>query len=354
MKNVTLFKHRLSQSDIAEFFLSLCAFIETGVSILEALKVISSSQPKHKMTYEKIINSVQSGKSFAGSLHQEIAMSTMVYQMIKIGETRGMLRPMLHKAALYINKSRSLTSSLVGAFIYPCIISTGLIGLVVALMIYMMPQLLPMFSSMNVALPFSTRLLLWFYKLIAHHFIGLSIFGVCMCITISLCWKKSDTLKTIVERVLLRVPVVSGLFCSYIQQRTFYALSLLLESGLILPDALNSVAVIIQSITARHALIDISRRTRLGESFSHSMLTQGKFFGEKAIAMIRVGENTGTLIKVTARMAEDAERILEEKIKIFTKLVEPAIMTLLAVCVGFIAVSIISPMYSLTSHINAQ
>ncbi len=337
---------------MSRFCQSMNAFLDSGISVSEALSIQNTLDSRKSDAYKKLSEAVMAGKSLAESLRQFFRTPSIIVALIKIGEERGKLREVFGRCSEYLTKQQRIRQNIMGALLYPCLIFLAMNALMIVLASYVFPQLIPVFTSMGVSLPFSTRLILFLYNFFSTYWIY-----VILTISISaflgiFVFKKYVRVRNLIQHILIKTPLISKIVKHYMLQRLFYLLSLLTESGVSVTNSFEHVVYHITFKPVHDVFHDIQMRMKAGLSLSECMKKHPYIFETALVSAVAVGEKTSTLPNAIKRISEEKERELDMVIQFCIKISEPAVMTALAIVVGFVAFSVIAPMYSLTPSLH--
>ena len=352
-KKVPFYLH-LSIHDKTLFLKHLTVMLEAGIPLRNALKTILLQNNSSTLKYvvETAIKDISDGRQMTYTLKKFPQLfDSFFINSIQVGESSGTLSITLQYLGRQMEKSASLKSQVRGALIYPFIVLFGAVGIAVYLAFFLLPQLLPLFQTLSVSLPISTRILLWTTTAIREQWAFL-LFGTLGLITaISIVWRLSFAVRLMCHRILLFLPV-AGHLAREIQINQFArVLGTLLTSGTHIVDALGIAASAATNLVYRHHFQQIMEGVQRGETMTHELMKHTRLFSHTVISLVTIGEQTGTLPKSLMALGEFSERDIEDTIKNLTILIEPFILLLMGVLVGFIALSIITPIYQLTQGV---
>lgn len=343
------FSKGVGSSDIVNFTRQLSVMISAGLTITEALTAIRNQATNRSL--EKLVTdlsvSVEGGMSFSDGLARHKNVFPEIYvAVVQSGETSGILDTMLNRLADNLEKERELRGKVKGALLYPAIILVGVIGVIAAMMIFVVPQMSNLYSQLNIELPFTTKIViavsnfftaLWYiaFLLMAGIYIGFS------------SWRKTASGKKTFDDFVLKTPAWGKLETATNVVEISRTLALLVGAGTPIIEALNSVGRGARNTLFQEAVFRVAKKVEKGLSltvaFSHEPI-----FPALIVQMARVGEEAGKLDEVMLKMSTYFESEVERSVKTFTTLLEPIILIMLALVVGFIMISVIMPIYSIT------
>ena len=345
VKEQTLFAKRLS-------FL-----IKANVPILECLHLIrkqTKSKGKRKV-FDSVIADVSNGQYLAGSLGKFGGLfGEFTINLIRVGEQSGILSQNLAYLADELSKKQALQRKVVGALVYPVFITVATLGVTGMITAFIFPKLMPIFTSLHVDLPLTTRVL-----------IGVSVFlrewGIVMVVALVALIAGTLFVRSRFERVrlwgdiaLLYIPLVSSITRSYNLANFTRTLGLLLKSGVHLTEAMDIVAQTTKNRLYRLAYQRITRNVIKGEPISRTLESLPRLFPDMLTHMIAIGETTGNLSATLVYLSELYEAEVDELTKNLSSSIEPVLMIVMGVLVGLIAVSVITPIYAITQHLQPK
>lgn len=357
MKVPTFFVARFSIKEQTLFAKRLSFLVTAGMPILDALSLIrtqTKSKAKKQML-DKIITDVSNGQFLSRSLERiPHLFSRVAIQLIRVGETSGTLSQSLSYLAGELQKKHILTRKIVGALLYPVFITAGTLGVTVLLIMYIFPKILPIFLSLDVTLPLSTRILIgvsWYLS----HFGFYTLFFLCFVLVgFVILRKKYIRIEQWEDKALFHTPLAGNLMRAYNVANFSRTLAVLLESGMRLSDALHTLASVTHNTLYISACSEISESLLRGEALSRGLERHPKLFPDTLRHLVAVGESTGTLATSLVYVAELYESEVDEQTKNLSGSVEPVLMVVMGLLVGFVAISVITPMYEITAHLSPR
>ena len=350
-----LFATRLSVKDQTLFAKRLSFLVKAGVPILDSLELLkkqTKSKAKVRM-YERVISDVANGQFLSTSLGRfQGAFGDFALNIIKVGETSGVLSENLSYLAEELKKKHALKRKVVGALVYPIIITLSTFGMTSFLISYIFPKILPVFKSLHVGLPWSTRFLIFLSDLIRSQ--GLSIFFLLIALTISsiVAWRKISSLHRLGDRVLLRVPISGAIARDYNLANICRTLGLLLKSGTRVVEAVVITSATTANLLYRQELQRVAEGVVKGQKISKHLEARSDLFPEMMTQLVAVGETTGNLSDTLLYLSAMYESELDEATKNLSSAIEPVLMILMGLIVGFVAISIITPIYQITQNLS--
>jgi type IV pilus assembly protein PilC len=343
----------VKEKDKIIFARNLGAMLGAGLAISRAIFVMKKQAKnlKFKAVLEDIEDYIKKGNNLSNSLsrHPKVFSSIFV-AMVKAGEESGSLTESLKVVSLQMEKAYTLKKKIRGAMIYPGIILFAAFTIGILMLMFVVPTLTETFKELDVELPLSTRSIIIISDFMKNH--TLIFLGAFIAIAGSLySYLRTAKGKRNLDFVLLHTPLISGLVRETNSARTSRTLSSLLSSGVEVVNALSITKDVIQNSYYKDILKEseekVQKGVQLSEIFSKYEDLYPVFVGE----MINVGEETGKLPEMLLSVAVFYEDDIDQKTKNMSTIIEPFLMIFIGAFVGFFALSMISPIYSLSSGI---
>ncbi len=337
------------------FFIKRLSFlIRAEVPLVQALQILSQqSGEKMRSTIETITRDVSNGQLLSRSLQKnETFLGGFAIQMIQVGEHSGTLSDNLEYLAEELKKRHTLQKKVISAFVYPVVVFVATIGIVLFLILYLFPKIIPVFSSLHMQLPLSTRMLIVISKYIHDYWLS-GIIGIVGLFTITiLTIKKNERVRMLFDRVLLRVPLFGAVIQSYNLTHITRICGILLRSGLPLSETLQIVSSVVQNRVYQKCVENSVLAIGRGETLSSSLKKHDAVFPSISIQIISVGEASGNLASSLLYLSDFFEQEVDEFTKNVSNIIEPLLMLVMGLLVGFIAISIITPIYGITQNLH--
>lgn len=348
-------KKMVPRKEIMNFSRQLAVFMKAGIPIMESLEVIvEETQGKLlKSVLLDMVDSLRNGDTFAAAAaaHPE-AFPNYYVGILESAELTGNLDEVLNQLADYIDRDVKARGKITSALIYPMVVAAMSVVTVVILAVFVLPRFVVFFNSLNAKLPLVTRMLLGVSGIFSHWwfvFVGLALAITATFMTM----RRSEKGQAILDGWLLRLPVVGDLAQTSILERTMRILSSLLRAGVDLPRSMTVTAESANNSVYRKAIEGIREDMMEGQGLAGPLARTGLFPGA-ARQMFRVGEETGTLDQQLEVAAAYYGRELETKVDRATSLFEPAIIIIMGLVVGFVAVALISAMYGIYNQVSVH
>jgi type IV pilus assembly protein PilC len=332
----------------------LSVMLDSGIPLREALEVMVgqvSSKSMQRML-NVMIKDLSDGFTLSSSLEKfPRVFKPFSVNIIRVGESSGTLPSALQYQAIQLEKSRELQGKVKSALFYPLIIFVGAMGIASYLAFFILPKLIPMFSSLNVKLPATTQGLLIVSMFVLHKWMYLIVIVVVLVVICSLLYR-IHAVKFAVHRAVLHIPVFGNLLSSI--QIAFFTriLGILLTSGVQIVQAIAVTSDSASNLVYRKQLRAVAENVERGEAITSELERYPKLFPKITVGMIKVGDRTGRLAESLMTAAEFSEKEVDELTKNLSTLIEPITLLLVGGLVGFLALAIVTPIYQITQGIN--
>ncbi|HEY9480877.1 MAG TPA: type II secretion system F family protein [Candidatus Paceibacterota bacterium] len=335
------------------FVKNLSAMLKAGLPLARAITVLERQMTSRE--WKKIFTSIQDNLAKGVSLSQSMAafpkaFSALVVSMVAAGEESGSLAQSLSIVGEELEKSYELKRKVRGALLYPAIIITLMLAIGALMFVYVLPKLTATFKDFNVELPLTTRLIIASSDYFQAHWLMI-ILAVVAIVVAFIVFFRSSVGKRFFDKLVLKFPVIGKIAIEVNCARATRTLSSLLSSGVDAVAAIKIASDVVQNVHYKSMLsgvsVDIQKGSTLESLFSNRPDLYPPFVGE----MIGVGEETGTLSKSLLEVAVFYENEVTEKTKDLSTVIEPLLMIVIGVGVGFFALAMVSPIYSLSEKI---
>lgn len=320
---------------------------------MQALQILKNQvqNPAMAEVIRGVIASVEEGKSFSLAISKYPNVFSPIYvSLIRASETAGLLDKVLLRLADNLEKQQKLRSMIRSALTYPVIVIILMVVVMSIMMIFVIPQLSGLYDNMGIELPLPTQIVVGISNFMIK-FWPFMIGGTVLGVFYFRKWRKTPTGKSIIDRIVLKLPVFGKLITQSIMVEFSRTFGLLVGTGSLVVESLNESADVVGNMYYRSAILDLGRKVEKGVTIGDAMLSD-PLFPPIIVEMVKIGEQTGKLDDSLLRVSEYFEREVEQTIKTLTTAMEPFIMIILAVGVGFLILSIITPIYNLISQIG--
>jgi len=344
-----------SRKDILNFTNQLAVMIRAGISLQESLESIAvqNTNLKFKVIITDLKNRIEAGQSFSQALSEHSQVFSNLYiNMVAAAEVSGSLSAMLQKLAEYLDSEAETRSQVKGAMVYPVIIAVMAVSVTVFLLCFVLPRFTAIFSGKEHLLPTPTKVLMassaglrgyWYFIVPA---VGASLWAFWFFIGTSagrLWWDKTK----------LRLPLIKTLCRSLYITRSLHTMGVLIRAGVPILNTISITAQISGNVLYKRMWLGVHEEVRQGKKIASS-LGQYNLMPGNVVQMIRSGEDSGTMGDVLRDVANYYARELKTVIKTVTSMIEPIMICIMGVLVGFIAMSIILPIFRMSSLVMGK
>lgn len=346
---------RLSSKEQVFFIKRLAFLIRANVPILEGLYMVKdqTSSRRHVRIVSKVIDDISNGQSLAKSLGKfPHIFGDFGINIIKVGEHSGTLSQNLEYLADELKRRQELRRKVMGAFVYPAVVTLATLGITGFLMLYLFPKIMPIFSSLHMELPLSTKIVMAISTFLQNW--GLTALGVLVAtmIVVTILLRRSKAFHYVFDQWVIRLPVVGTVVRHYNLANASRTVGLLLKSGVTLSTALPLTADTLQNLVYKEQFMKLAECVNRGQEISTHLRTNRLLFPDVVPQMVAVGERSGNLSNTLVYLSEFYEAEVQDFTKNLSSLIEPALMVMMGIMVGFVAISIITPIYGITQNLH--
>lgn len=344
------FFQRIGMDDRVNFTRQLSTMITSGLPLTEALSILETqARPAMAKVVGTILREIEGGRNLADSLESHPEVFNKVYvSLVRAGEAAGILDTVLNRLADNLEKQRDFQGKIKGAMIYPAVIVTAMVGVGFIMVVFVIPRLTVLYEEFEAELPIMTKILLGFSQFVSNYWYLAILLGVGMVFFFRFL-SIHPALRDKREDLLFRLPIYGKLRQQMMLTEFSRTLGLLVGAGVLVVEALNIVKESLGSSKYEKALDEASKRVEKGSSLAVA-LAQADIFPPLLPQMVAVGEETGKIDEVLGKISGYFEREAEVLVKGLTTAIEPLIMVVLGIGVGFLVISVIMPIYNLTSQ----
>ncbi|MBN1866343.1 type II secretion system F family protein [Candidatus Sumerlaeota bacterium] len=344
---------RVRLDDLVVFSRQFSTMIRAGLPLIEVLNILSEQAEKVnlKKILKQVENDVEAGASLTEALlkHPKV-FGTFFISMVKAGEAAGMLASILDQIAQYLEKLASLQRKIKSAVVYPIVLSVVAFALLTFLMTVVVPVFIDIFSQLDQKLPVPTRVTIFVYRIITVYWLHTAI-GIGVTVAAFVSWYRTKSGRMILDKLQLRMPVFGPLFLKVGIAKFTRTLSTLIKSGVNILSALEIVAATSGNAVIEDAIVKTRVSIQSGESISRP-LAESQVFPPMVTRMIDVGERVGSLESMLSKIADFYEDQVDAAVAGLTSLLEPVMIVLLGIVIGFIVISMFLPLFSMVNAIK--
>lgn len=351
----SLFKSRkkIKIDDLVIFSRQLSTMVDAGIPLVGALDILGE-QIENKTFAAVIIeirNDVESGSSLSEALskHRNV-FSQLFVNMVRAGETSGMLDEILDRLALYLEKTSALQRKIKAAMVYPAVVSSMAIAITLLLLLKVIPVFKGIFEGFGAALPTPTLVLIAISDALQKYFL------ICAAVMVALGFLivkyiNTDKGRLRFDSLLLKLPIFGVLFTKVAVSKFTRTLSTLIKSGVPILAALDIVGKTSGNRLVEKTIEDVRANVREGESVAEP-LARSKIFPPMVTRMVAVGEQTGELEKMLSKIADFYDEQVDAAVTSLTSMMEPLIIAFLGIVIGTIVICMFLPIFKITSIVS--
>lgn len=352
-KSSLSFNRKVKLKDIAVFCRQFYVMLDSGLSIGKALNILieQGEKPKLREALIGVNGDLKRGETLASSMRKrKDVFPNLLTSMIDAGERSGNLDIILKRMAEYYEKETKIRGKIKSAMIYPIVLGVVAIIAITFILTFVMPTFVQMFEENNVDLPTSTKMVLGTSKMLGKY--GIIIFLILVTVIILLGkYLKSEEGQYKLSVINLKTPVIKKLTQKIIVSRFTRTMGIVSSSGMSLVTSLEIVASVVGNKIAEKELLKVKEKVLKGEGLGDSIM-KIKIFPPMLASMVKVGEEAGSLDSILDKTADFYDDELEREIQTATALIEPAMIVLMGVIIGFLLISILTPMFKMYNSIS--
>ena len=347
------FNRKVKLKDIAIFCRQFYVMLDSGLSIGKALNILieQCEKPKLREALIGVNGELKRGETLASSMRKrKDVFPNLLTSMIDAGERSGNLDIILKRMAEYYEKETKIRGKIKSAMIYPIVLGVVAIIAITFILTFVMPTFVQMFEENNVDLPMSTKMVLETSKVLGKY--GIIIFLILVTAIILLGkYLKSEEGQYKLSSINLKIPVIKKLTQKIIVSRFTRTMGIVSSSGMSLVTSIEIVASVVGNKIAEKELLKVKEKVLKGEGLGDSIMNI-KIFPPMLASMVKIGEEAGSLDSILDKTADFYDDELEREIKTATALIEPSMIVLMGIIIGFLLISILTPMFKMYNSIS--
>lgn len=340
---------RVKSDDIVNFTRQLATMINAGLPLIQALSILrQQSNPAMEKILKKLQQDIEGGSNLGDALAEHKAFGKVYISLVQAGEAAGALDTILVRLADTLEKQKEFRSKTKGALVYPGIVLSAMGIVMVVMMVFVVPRMTELYQDFDAELPFATQALIDLSSYMRNQWyvlVGIGVLGFVLLRA----WKRTPQGALQYDKFMLRLPVMGNLRKKILVTEFSRTMSLMISAGISLLEALDIVTGGLDNLVYSQAVQRARTGVEKGRPLSHS-LEREEVFPILLPQMVAVGEETGQLDDVLQKLAHYYESETEHAIKGLTTALEPMIMVVLGLGVGFLIIAIVMPIYNLTSQ----
>lgn len=345
--------NRVSFSDIVVMTRQLATMIQAGLVLSEALDILEEQQTnkRFKKVLKDISVDVKGGLDFAASLEKHPDIFPPLYsKLIRAGQVSGKMDTILLSLATNLEKEREFKSRVKSAMIYPVVVITMMIVVMMIMFFFVMPKLMGLYKESNIQLPLPTKIMIGLANFMTGFWWAILLVLIIVVGSLRRYTATAEGRMTF-DKLMLKIPVVGKIIKLIILTNFSRTFALLVSSGLSILESIKILGDIVGNRVYREDLDVSYKGVERGLSFSSQLLSMPVF--PKIVGqMIKTGEETGKIDEIMYKLADYFEQESDSSLKNATTLIEPVILVVLGISVAFLVISVILPIYQLTTSIK--
>lgn len=344
---------KVKKKDLAIFCRQFYTMLNSGVSIVKCLDILERQSENRilKNAIAEVYENVQKGMTLSeGMRSNDKVFPAILINMVESGEASGSLDVVMERMAIHYEKEFKIENKIRGAMIYPIVLAVIAIAVVIFMLVAVMPTFISMFESSGVPLPFPTRMLLGMSNSLKSHWY-IYLFVIAGIVFIIKYTGNTPGGALFYDTVKLRLPVMKTTVVKICTSRFTRTLATLLQSGIPLIQGIDIVSRVIGNEYVAQKLADSKEEVRKGVPLSRT-IRDTVVFPPMVDSMIKIGEESGALDDILNRCADFYDEEVEVAIQKMTELLQPIMIVIMAVIVGFIVISIALPMFDMMSTVQ--
>ncbi len=344
---------RIKADDLVVFSRQLATLIESGISLTRSLELLETQigNKRFRGILIEIIADLQQGHYFSEAIAKQGQAFPMMYaRLVEVGERTGGLEQSLLQLADYIEKETALVRKIRSAMAYPAFVLFMAVAVIVLMLTVALPPLMGLFESFGAELPIYTRILMALTNFVTDY--RLEIIAVVVAVAATcFFYFRSATGKYTWARMMVKIPIIKRVTINGAVARICNTMAILLKSGLALPEIIDLCIRTQGNLIIKGALESVKEELLQGKGLADPLAEQ-ELFPQMLVQMVRVGEETGALDSNMATLAVFYDQDVDRTVNAMSGMIEPALTILVGGMTGFIALSVMGPIYSLMSVIK--
>ncbi|MBU0570792.1 MAG: type II secretion system F family protein [Candidatus Omnitrophica bacterium] len=346
-------KKKVKLDDLVIFFRQLATMIDSGIPVVMSLDILIDQSENSTMesVLTEVRDSVNTGSSLSDAMagHSEI-FSALFVNMVRAGESSGTLDVILDRVATYIEKTNALQKKIKSALIYPAVVSGMAVVITLVLILKVIPVFKDIFSGFGAKLPAPTEFLINLSDFMRAYFFLIVIFIAAIVVVIKW-YLKTPRGRLIADSFKLKAPIFGDMMKKVAISKFSRTLSTLVKSGVPILASLEIVAKTAGNVAIERAINDVKDSVRDGESIA-APLERSDIFPSMVTRMIAVGEKTGQLEKMLAKISDFYDTQVDTSVDGLTSLIEPLIIAFLGIVIGSVVLCMFLPIFKMSDIVN--
>ncbi len=344
---------RIKSKDLAVFCKQLYAMLKAGVTIVNSLDILKQQTENKRLSkiISQMYDDLQKGNTFSEALsHHKDAFPAIFISMVEAGELSGNIDIIMNRLANHFEKEYKIENKVKGAMTYPIILAVVCVAVVIFLLTTIMPTFVEMYSSSGVELPKITQVMIAISEALKSYWYMIALVAAGLALTVS-AMNKNANVKLKEDYYKLQIPVVKNLVLKVATSRFTRTLSTLMGSGVPLLQALETVAGVTGNTYIGSKIMEAREDVRRGLALSQPLRQQG-VFPPMVHSMIKIGEDSGSIEEILDKTADFYDEEVDTAVTRLTTMLEPVMIVFMAVIIGFIVISMVTPMFDMVKTVQ--
>jgi len=328
----------------------LSMMVKSGMTEIESVKLLARQvkSKSFKTILTAVVTDLENGQFLSNALKPYgNVFGNLFISIINLGEKSGTLAENLEFLSKDLKESKALRSKVRAALIYPSILLIATIGVISTLVFLILPKILPIFDSLKAELPITTRILIKVSTVLREEFLLISL-AIAAAIAIWIILLRISKVRYFIHRILLVLPFAGSISKKYNMANLTRSLGILLKSGVRIVEAISTASEMTDNLVYKEALGKVAEEVRRGQELHEYLEKTPNLFPLTVTRMIEVGEKTGNLEENLAYLSEFYKNEVDDTVANLSSVLEPALLLIMGGLVGFVAISIITPIYQIT------
>jgi len=331
------------------FTKNLQVMIGSGIPLPKAIDTLiyQTKNKRFRNALTGVKQRITKGESFSDALSKyPNVFSELFASMLKVGEESGTLDNVLKNLTIQMERQHELKSKILGALMYPTVIICAMLGIGALMLVVVVPQLAKTFAELNIELPVTTRFVIFLGTFLSQkwYLVILIVLGLFFLLKLIL---KTQLGKRIFDGLFLKLPVISPIIKKINSAYTTRTLGSLISSGVPIVRSLEITSKVLGNFYFKNAMKQAVKKVQKGGNLSDALKPYQNLYPFTVIQMIEVGEETGRTSDILSKLADFYEAEVTQTTQNLSSIIEPILMLLIGAAVGFFAISMIQPMYSM-------
>ncbi len=353
LENFLIRFRKPTHTDLIFFTRQLGSMLTSGLTLIQAFVILKNQMSKRSMmeVVGGIMSVIEEGGKLSTGISKYPAFFSPVYiALIKAAESSGILDKTLTRLSDNLEKEQKLNSTIRGALLYPAIIVLLMVGVFIIMTVVVIPQLASLYSNLNYPLPATMQIAMGISQSMTT-FWPILIITIVFLVYLFRKWHKTVSGKHIVDMFILKLPVFGRLTSESILVEFTRTFGLLIGTGTPIFEALTQSSDVVGNVNYKAAISTLAKRVEKGVTVGDAM-SSSPLFPPILVEMVKIGEQTGKVDESLLKVSEYFEREVDERVKTITTALEPFIIIILSIGVGFLIYMVITPIYKLITSIQ--